>query len=94
MCSNLNFFFVDLINKKLNSKFKLNDYFIFSMISTICDLMPLRGFNRKILTIGFKDLVIKNKGLKKLISSNLKKLSYQDIDLLGPLINFRKNCKS
>lgn len=85
----LTFFFVDLINKKLNSKFKLNDYFIFSMISTICDLMPLRGFNRKILTIGFKDLVIKNKGLKKLISSNLKKkLSYQDIGfIIGPLIN-------
>ena len=85
----LTFFFVDLINKKLNSKFKLNDYFIFSMISTICDLMPLRGFNRKILTIGFKDLAIKNKGLKKLISNNLKKkLSYQDIGfIIGPLIN-------
>ena len=85
----LTFFFVDLINKKLNSKFELNDYFIFSMISTICDLMPLRGFNRKILTIGFKNLVINNKGLKKLISNNLKKkLSYKDIGFnIGPLIN-------
>lgn len=85
----LTFFFVDLINKKLNSKFKLNDYFIFSLISTICDLMPLRGFNRKILTIGFKKLVIKNKGLKKLVSNNLKKkLSYYDIGFnIGPLIN-------
>ena len=85
----LTFFFVDLINKRLDSKFKLNDYFIFSIISTICDLMPLRGFNRKILTIGFKNLVIKNKGLKKLISNNLKKkLSYQDIGFnIGPLIN-------
>ena len=50
----LTFFLVDVINKKLNSKFRLNDYFIFSLISTICDLMPLRGFNRKILAIGFK----------------------------------------
>ena len=85
----LTFFFVDLINKKLDSKFKLNDFFIFSMISTICDLMPLRGFNRKILTLGFKNLVIKNKGLKKLINNNLKKkLSYQDIGFnIGPLIN-------
>ena len=85
----LTFFFVDLINKKINAKFNLNDYFIFSMISTICDLMPLRGFNRKILTIGFKKLLIKNKGLKKLINYNLKKkLSYQDIGFnIGPLIN-------
>ena len=59
------------------------------MISTICDLMPLRGFNRKILTIGFKNPVIKNKGLKKLINNNLKKkLSYKDIGFnIGPLIN-------
>ena len=85
----LTFFLVDLINKKLNSKFKLDNYFIFSLISTICDLMPLRGFNRKILTIGFKKLVIKNKGLKKMINKNLKKkLSYHDIGFnIGPLIN-------
>ncbi len=85
----LTFFLVDLINKKLNSKFKLNNFFIFCLISTICDLMPLRGFNRKILRIGFKDLIINNKGLKKLISNNLKKkLTYQDIGFnLGPLIN-------
>ncbi len=85
----LTFFFVDLVNKKLNSKFKLDDYFVFSLISTICDLMPLRGFNRKILTIGFKNLVIKNKGLKKLISNNIKKkLTYKDIGFkIGPLIN-------
>ena len=44
---------------------------------------------RKILRIGFKDLIINNKGLKKLISNNLKKkLTYQDIGFnLGPLIN-------
>ena len=85
----LTFFLVDIINKKLNSKFKLNDYFIFCLISTICDVMPLKGFNRKILTIGFKKLFIKNKGLKKLISNNLKKkITYQDIGFnIGPLIN-------
>ena len=85
----LTFFLVDLINKKLNSKFRLNDFFIFCLISTICDLMPLRGFNRKILTIGFKNLVIKNRGLRKLISNTLKKkLTYQDIGYnIGPLIN-------
>ena len=51
--------------------------------------MPLRGFNRKILTIGFKNLNVKNKGLKKLISNNLKKrLTYQDVGFnIGPLIN-------
>ena len=85
----LTFFLVDLINKKLFSKFRINDYFIYCLISTICDVMPLRGFNRKLLTIGFKNLVIKNKGLKKLISANIKKkLTYQDIGFnLGPLIN-------
>ena len=85
----LTFFLVDVINKKLDSKFKLNDYFIYCLISTICDVMPLRGFNRKILTIGFRNLVVKNKGLKKLISNNLnKKITYQDIGFnIGPLIN-------
>ncbi len=85
----LTFFLVDLINKKLNSKFKLNDYLIFCLISTICDVMPLKGFNRKMLSIGFRNLIIKNKGLKKLISSNLKKkITYQDIGFnIGPLIN-------
>ncbi len=82
------FFLVDIINKKINSKFRLNDYFIFCLISTICDVMPLKGFNRKILTVGFKKLFIKNKGLKKLIGSLKKKLGYQDIGFkIGPLIN-------
>ncbi len=85
----LTFFLVDLINKRLFSKFKLNDYFIYCLISTICDVMPLRGFNRKLLTIGFKNLIIKNKGLKRLINHNLKKkITYQDIGFnIGPLIN-------
>ncbi len=85
----LTFFLVDVINKKLDSNFKLNDYFIYCLISTICDVMPLRGFNRKILTIGFKNLVVKNKGLKKLIDNNIKKkLTYNDIGFnIGPLIN-------
>ena len=84
----LTFFLVDIINKKINSKFRLNDYFIFCLISTICDVMPLKGFNRKILIIGFKKLFIKNKGLKKLIGKLKNKLSYQDIGFkIGPLIN-------
>ncbi len=84
----LTFFLVDIINKKINSKFRLNDYFIFCLISTICDVMPLKGFNRKIVTIGFKKLLIKNKGLKKLIGKSKNKLSYQDIGFkIGPLIN-------
>ncbi len=85
----LTFFLVDVINKKLESKFKLNDYFVYCLISTICDVMPLRGYNRKLLTIGFKNLVIKNKGLKKLINNNLKKkITFQDIGFnIGPLIN-------
>ena len=41
-------------------KFKLKDYFIYCLISTICDVMPLKGFNRKILTIGFTDVTIIN----------------------------------
>ncbi len=85
----LTFFLIDIINKKLDSKFKLNDYLIYCLISTICDVMPLKGFNRKILTIGFRNLIIKNKGLKKLINNNLKKkITYQDIGFnIGPLIN-------
>ncbi len=85
----LTFFLVDMINKKLDSKFRLGDFFIYCLISTICDVMPLRGFNRKILTTGFKNLVVKNKGLKRLINNHLKKkLTYQDIGFnIGPLIN-------
>ena len=84
----LTFFLVDMINKKWDSKFKLNEYFIYSLISTICDVTPLKGFNREILTIGFKKLIIKNKGLKKLIGNQKKRLSFQDIGFqIGPLIN-------
>ena len=84
----LTFFLVDIIKKKINSKFKLNDYFIFCLISTICDVMPLIGFNRKILRTSFKKTIIKNKGLKKLIGNIKKKLSYEDIGFkIGPLIN-------
>ena len=85
----LTFFLIDIINNKLNTKFKLNDYFIFCLIATICDVMPLRGFNRKILVVGFRNLVVKNKGLKKLITNILKKkITYQDIGFnIGPLIN-------
>ena len=85
----LTFFLIDIIKKKLNSNFELNDYLIFCVISTICDVMPLRGINRKILSTGFRNIDIKNKGLKRLISNNLKKkLSYQDIGFnIGPLIN-------
>ena len=85
----LTFFLIDIIKEKLNSDFKLNDYLIFCIMSTICDVMPLKGINRRILSIGFRNIDIKNKGLKKLISNNLKKkLSYQDIGFnIGPLIN-------
>ncbi len=85
----LTFFLIDIINKKLGSKFELNDYLIYCLISTICDVMPLKGFNRKMLAFGFKNLIVKNKGLKKLISNNLKKkITYQDIGFnIGPLIN-------
>lgn len=85
----LTFFLVDILNTQLNSKFNLKEYFIFSLIATICDVMPLKGFNRKILTVGFRNLTIKNKGLKRLINANIKKrLTYQDIGFfLGPLIN-------
>ena len=90
VCSaTLTFFLVDIINKKLDSKFKLKDYLIYCLISTICDVMPLKGFNRKMLVIGFRNLIIKNKGLKKLINNNLKKkITFQDIGFnIGPLIN-------
>ena len=91
----LTFFLVDIINKKINSKFKLNDYFIFCLISTICDVMPLKGFNRKILTTGFKKLFIKNKGLKKLIGNLKKKLNYQDIGFkIGISFSPFENCLS
>ena len=85
----LTFFLVDVIKKKIASNFSLNDFLIFCLISTICDIMPLRGINRKILSIGFRNLVVKNKGLNKLIKYSVKKkLTYEDIGFnLGPLIN-------
>ena len=92
----LTFFLVDIINKKINSKFGLNDYFVFCLISTICDVMPLKGFNRKILTFGFRNLIIKNKGLKRLVSNNIKKkLSYLDIGFkIGISFSPFENCLS
>ena len=49
------FFFIKYLIKNLNKKkLTLKKYLFFSAIATICDQMPLREYNKKIVIDGFK----------------------------------------
>ena len=73
---------------KLNKNIDLSKYLFFSAIATICDQMPLRGYNRTIVKDGLNNFDLsKFKKFSKLI--NIKhKLNSNDIGFyLGPILN-------
>tara|TARA_B100001121_G_C18686685_1_gene621019 strand:- start:89 stop:1783 length:1695 start_codon:yes stop_codon:yes gene_type:complete len=73
---------------KVNKKINLDKYLFFSAIATICDQMPLRGYNKMIVKKGFKNFNLNNfKNFNKLININ-KKLKSTDVGYtLGPILN-------
>ena len=42
------YFFVDLLSLKIKSKMNIQDYLIYVLLATVCDVMPLRNLNRVI----------------------------------------------
>ena len=88
--TSLVYFFIKYLEKdfKRNKNIDLNKYLFFAAIATICDQMPLRNENKKIVIDGLKNFNL-NKfiNLKKLININ-HKISTSDISFsLGPILN-------
>jgi single-stranded-DNA-specific exonuclease len=85
------YFFLDLLSKKINTKFKISDFLIYVLLATVCDVMPLRKLNRLIALSALKNFDInKNMALNVLFSLNNKsnKLNINDLGyLIGPILN-------
>ena len=87
----LTYFFLDLVIKKKNYDYKLNNYLIYVLLATVCDVMPLRKINR-ILAIN----ILKNYNVKKNISidtifrlkNKKNRITIDDLGfMIGPIIN-------
>ena len=87
----LTFFLIDLLIKHINCKFKINSYLLHVLLATVCDVMPLRNFNRLISINALKDADInKIKFLKEIFQLNKKrnKINIDDLGfLIGPILN-------
>ena len=92
LCSaSLTYFFVDYYFNKKKIKNSFNDNLFYVMLATVCDVMPLRSFNRIIAKNTLRNFNInKIYFLKKLFEiSNIKRsLHIEDLSfLVGPIIN-------
>jgi single-stranded-DNA-specific exonuclease len=87
----LTYFFIDIINQKNKSSFKISNFLIYVLLATVCDVMPLRKINRIIAHNTFYNFNIKNYVALNYIFEqyNLKKkLTIDDLGfLIGPIIN-------
>jgi single-stranded-DNA-specific exonuclease len=85
------YFFLDLLCKKINCKFKTSDFLIYVLLATVCDVMPIRKVNRLIAITALKNLNINNNiALNNLFSLNDRKvkLNLDDLGyLIGPILN-------
>ena len=92
MCATLlTFFFIDLLKEKIATNFHLNDYLIYPLMATICDVMPLRNVNRFLAIYALKKFDLKKINSIKIIFDllkNDKKISIDDFGfLIGPILN-------
>ena len=89
--TSLTYFFLDYLIKSIGSNFKINNYLIFVLLATVCDVMPLRKINKIIASNVIKGFKINDNGVFKFIFKQLslnKKLSIDDLGfLIGPIIN-------
>ena len=85
------YFFLDLLSKKINIRFKISDYLIYVLLATVCDVMPIRKLNRLIALNALKNFDInKNKAINELftLSNKTNKLNINDLGyLIGPILN-------
>jgi len=89
--TSLTYFFLDYLIKSIGSNFKINNYLIFVLLATVCDVMPLRKINKIIASNVIKGFKINDNPVFKFIFEQLslnKKLSIDDLGfLIGPIIN-------
>jgi single-stranded-DNA-specific exonuclease len=87
----LTYLFIDIIIKKTKSGFKLSDFLIYVVLATVCDVMPLRKFNKIIASNVIKKFKLENNLVFKTIFDQLnlkKKLTFDDLGfLIGPILN-------
>ena len=87
----LSYFFLDLLIKKTNSDFKLENFLIYVLLATVCDVMPLRKMNKLIASHVIKNFKIKDNYAFKSIFNELninKKITIDDLGYtIGPIIN-------
>ena len=92
LCSTtLTYFFLDIVIKKIKSDFEIQDFLIYVVLATICDVMPLRNLNRLIIQNVINTFDIKNNiafnSLFKLAKKK-NKLSINDLGFfIGPILN-------
>jgi len=85
------YFFLDLLSIKIKTKINIQDYLVYVLLATVCDVMPLRKLNRLISINVLKKFKIKeNNAFDKLFNLNSKKnkLTINDLGyLIGPILN-------
>jgi len=89
--TSLSYFFLDLLVKKIKCKIDIQDYLIYVLLATVCDVMPLRKLNRLIALSALKNFdITKNLPLNTLFELNNKKnkININDLGyLIGPILN-------
>ena len=87
----LTYFFIDILVKKIKAKINLRQYLIYVLLATVCDVMPLRKLNRLISITALKEFNINdNYAFKELLrlSNKKKAITINDLGyLIGPILN-------
>ena len=87
----LTYFFIDKVIKKTKSKYNLSDFLIYVLLATVCDVMPLRKFNKILASNVTRNFKLENNLAFKTIFNQLnikKKLNVDDLAfLIGPILN-------
>ena len=69
--TSLTYFFLDYLIKSIGSDFKINNYLIFVLLATVCDVMPLRKINKIIASNVIKGFKINDNPVFKFIFEQL-----------------------
>jgi len=89
--TSLTYFFLEILIKKTNSKFRIRKYLIYVLLATVCDVMPLRKLN-KLISIKALNEFNSNDNLvfKEIYKLNNKqnKININDLGyFIGPILN-------
>ena len=89
--TSLTYFFLELLIKRVKSKFEIRKYLIYVLLATVCDVMPLRKLNRLIALKAIKEFNLnKNYAFKEIYNLNNRnnKICINDLGfLIGPILN-------